>query len=86
MESAANGFAASDKRAKQQTARIKAGMFAIKQARLKKGAVKKASISTDIGLLSPPGAEAACNKGPAKGVLVRSVSPVAKGARKGTKR
>jgi hypothetical protein len=78
MTSAANGFAASDKRAKQQTARIKAGMFAIRQKKLKKGVAKKASISTDIGLLSPTGAEAACQKGPSKGI-VRSVSMVAKG-------
>jgi hypothetical protein len=78
MKSAANGFAASDKRAKQQTARIKAGMFAIKQKRAKKGVAKKASISTDIGLLSPPSAEVACQKGPAKGI-VRSLSMVAKG-------
>jgi hypothetical protein len=78
MKSAANGFAASDKRAKQQTARIRAGIFAIKQKKLKKGAAKKASISTDIGLLSPPGAEAACQKGPAKGI-VRSLSMTAKG-------
>ena len=78
LESAANGYAASDKRAKQQTARIKAGMFAIRQKKLKKGAAKKTSISTDIGLLSPPGAEAACQKGPSKGI-VRSLSMVAKG-------
>jgi hypothetical protein len=78
MKSAANGFAASDKRAKQQTARIKAGMFAIRQKKLKKGTAKKASLSTDLGLLSPPGAEAACQKGPAKGI-VRSLTLVAKG-------
>ncbi|WP_028065809.1 thrombospondin type 3 repeat-containing protein [Solirubrobacter soli] len=78
MKSAANGFAASDKRAKQQTARIKAGIFAIRQKKAKKGKAKSASISTDIGLLSPPGAEAACQKGPAKGI-VRSLSMVAKG-------
>ena len=78
MKSAANGFAASDRRAKQQTARIKAGIFAIKQKRAKKGTAKSASISTDIGLLSPTGAEAQCQKGPAKGI-VRSLSMVAKG-------
>ena len=49
-----------------------------KQKRAKKAA-KKTSISTDIGLLSPPGAEAACAKpAPAKGV-VRTLSMVAKG-------
>ncbi|MDA0161733.1 thrombospondin type 3 repeat-containing protein [Solirubrobacter ginsenosidimutans] len=78
MQSAANGFSASDKRAKQQTARMRAGMFAVRQAKLKKGAAKATSISTDIGLLSPPGAEATCQKGPSKGI-VRSLSMVAKG-------
>jgi hypothetical protein len=79
MESAANGFAATDRRAKEQKARIKAGMFVIKQKRAKKGVAKKTSISADIGLLSPPGAEAACaKKGPAKGI-VRSLSMAAKG-------
>jgi hypothetical protein len=78
MKSAANSFAASDRRAKQQTARIKAGIFAIKQKRAKKGKAKRASISTDLGLLSPTGAEAQCQKGPAKGI-VRSLSMVAKG-------
>ena len=78
LKSAGNGFAASDRRAKQQTARIRAGLFAIRQAKAKKGVAKSASISTDIGLLTPPGSEAACVKGPAKGI-VRSLSMVAKG-------
>jgi hypothetical protein len=78
MKSAANGFAASDRRAKQQTARIKAGTFAIRQKKAKKGTAKSASLSTDIGLLSPSGAEAQCQKGPAKGI-VRSLTMVAKG-------
>ena len=78
MESAANGFAASDRRAKRQSARIKAGMFAIRQKRAKRNAAKKTSIGTDVALLSPPGAEATCQRGPAKGV-VRSVSMVVKG-------
>ncbi len=78
LDSAANGFASKDKRAKRQSARIKAGMFVIKQQRAKKKVAKKTAIATDIGLLSPPGAEAACAKGPAKGI-VRSVSMVAKG-------
>jgi hypothetical protein len=78
MTSAANGFAASDKRAKQQRARIRAGIFAIKQKKAKKGKAKSASISTDIGLLTPPGAATACQKGPAKGI-VRSLSMVVKG-------
>ena len=43
LKSAANGFAASDRRAKQQTARIRAGLFAIRQKRAKKGVAKSAS-------------------------------------------
>jgi hypothetical protein len=78
LQSAANGFAASDKRAKQQSARIRAGIFAIKQKQASKGQAKSASLSTDIGLLTPPGSETACQKGPAKGI-VRSLSMVAKG-------
>jgi hypothetical protein len=78
LESAANGFAATDRRAKRQEAKIKAGLFAIRQQRAKRGAAKKAAIATDIGLLSPPGAEAVCARGPSKGV-VRSISMVAKG-------
>ena len=78
LESAANGFASTDRRATRQSARIRAGMFLIKQKRAKKSVAKKTAIATDIGLLSPPGAEAACAKGPAKGI-VRSLSMVAKG-------
>ena len=78
MESAANGFAARDRRAKRQSARIKAGMFAIRQKRAKRNAAKTATIGTDVALLSPPGAEAPCRRGPAKGI-VRSVSMVVKG-------
>jgi len=78
VTSAANGYAASNTRAKRQTARIKAGIFALKQKRLKRGAAKAASISTDIGLLSPPGAETQCRSPRAKGI-VRSLTMTAKG-------
>jgi hypothetical protein len=78
LASAANGFSAKDKRAKQQRAQIAAGIFAIKQKKAKKGRAKSASISTDISLLTPPGSATACQKGPAKGI-VRSLSMVAKG-------
>jgi hypothetical protein len=78
MQSAANGYAADDRRAKQQSARIRAGMFVIKQKRAQKGVAKKTAIATDVGLLSPPGAEAACVKGPPKGI-VRTMSMVVKG-------
>jgi hypothetical protein len=75
IKTAANGYAATSRRARQQEARIKAGMFLVKQKRAKKA---KTSISTDIGLISPPGAEAACARPSPKGI-VRSVSMVTKG-------
>jgi hypothetical protein len=78
VQAAANGYAPSNRKAREQTARIRAGIFAIKQARLKKKAKKSASIPTDIGLVSASGAEATCARASAKGV-VRSLSMVAKG-------
>jgi hypothetical protein len=78
VSSAANGYAATSKKARKTEARIRAGMFAIKQARLKKRAKKSASISTDIGLVTPAGAATACASRASKGV-VRSLSVVAKG-------
>jgi hypothetical protein len=79
VSSAANGYAATSKKARKTEARIKAGMFAIKQARLKKRAKKSASISTDIGLVTPAGAATACAASKASKGVVRSVSVVAKG-------
>lgn len=76
VESAANSFASSDRRAKQQTAEISAAIFRIRQQRAK---AKSASISTDMSMLSPPGAEARCVGAPAKGTVVRRMSMVAKG-------
>ena len=81
MESAANGFAGGDRRARRQSARIRAGLFLIKQSRAKRRATtreRRKSISVDIGLLSPPRAEAICQRGPAKGI-VRTMSMVVKG-------
>src|SRR5262249_1708825 len=79
VSSAANGYAASNKKARKTEARIKAGMFAIKQARLKKRAKKSASISTDIGLVTPAGAATACAASKVSKGVVRSLSVVAKG-------
>lgn len=81
IESAANGFASGDSRARRQSARIKAGLFAIKQARAKRRATareRRVSIAVDIDLLSAPRAEAICARGPSKGI-VRTMSMVAKG-------
>ncbi len=79
VESAANGYAAKNRRARKTEARIRAGIFAIKQARLKKKAKKSASIATDIGLVTPAGAASACAASRTSKGVVRSVSVVAKG-------
>ncbi|MDA0180406.1 thrombospondin type 3 repeat-containing protein [Solirubrobacter phytolaccae] len=76
IESAANSFAANDRRAKQQSAQMKAAIFRIKQQRAK---AKAAAIATDVALLTPPGAESRCVGNPAKGTVVRSISMVVKG-------
>jgi hypothetical protein len=79
VQSAANGYAAKDRRARKTEARIRAGMFAIKQARLKQKAKKSASIGTDIGLVTPAGAATACAASKTSKGVVRSLSVVAKG-------
>ena len=76
IDSAANSFSAADRRAKRQSARIRAAIFLLKQKRAK---AKSAAIPTDVSLLSPPGAEARCVGAPAKGTVVRSISMVVKG-------
>ena len=76
IDSAANSYSAADRRAKRQSARIRAALFLLKQKRAK---AKSASIPTDVSLLSPPGAEARCVGAPAKGTVVRSISMVVKG-------
>ena len=78
IESAANGYAAGDRRSRRQTARVKTALFTIKQRARRRGAARKSSIPMDFDLLSPPRAEAACVSGPAKGV-VRSMSMAVKG-------
>jgi hypothetical protein len=79
VQSAANGYAANDRRARRTEARIRAGMFAIKQAKRKQKAKKSASISTDIGLVTPAGAATACAASKTSKGVVRSLSLVAKG-------
>lgn len=77
IDSAANSFAAADRRAKRQQARIRAAIFLLKQQR--KAKARSATIATDVSLLSPPGAEARCAGVPPKGTVVRSISMVVKG-------
>ncbi|MDA0169551.1 hypothetical protein OJ998_10695 [Solirubrobacter taibaiensis] len=76
IDSAANSFSAADRRAKRQSARIRAALFLLKQKRAK---ARSSSISTDVSLLSPPGAEARCAGAPPKGTIVRTISLVVKG-------
>jgi hypothetical protein len=77
VSSAANSYAASDRRAKRQQARIRAALFLLKQKRRAKA--RSATIPTDVSLLSPPGTEARCAGAPPKGTIVRSISMVVKG-------
>jgi hypothetical protein len=79
LDSAANGYAPTSKLQRRQRAQIRAGMFAIRQAKKQRGAAAKKTISTDIALLTPAGAAAKCAKGPAKGI-VRSLSMAVKGS------
>jgi Thrombospondin type 3 repeat len=79
VQSASNGYSAKDRRARRTEARIRAGMFSIKQAKLKKKAKKSASISTDFGLVTPSGAATACAASKTSKGVVRSLSVVAKG-------
>jgi hypothetical protein len=76
IDSAANSFPASDRRARRQQARLRAALFRLTQKRAK---ARSAAIPTDVGLLSPPGAEARCAGTPAKGTAVRTLSMVVKG-------
>ncbi|MDA0169550.1 thrombospondin type 3 repeat-containing protein [Solirubrobacter taibaiensis] len=76
IDSAANSYSAADRRAKRQSARIRAAIFLLKQKRAK---AKSSSIPTDVSLLSPPRAEARCVGAPPKGTVVRSISMVVKG-------
>jgi hypothetical protein len=78
VASAANGYAPASPRAKRQTATVRAGMFSLRQAKLRKHAKKAKPIPTDIALVSAAGAQAPCAKGPSKGV-VRGLTLTAKG-------
>ena len=78
LSAAANGYAPGNRRAALQTARIRAGIFALRQARLRKKAKKATKIPATVALVSPAGAQAPCARGPGKGV-VRTLGLVAKG-------
>jgi hypothetical protein len=78
LSAAANGYAPGNRRARLQTARIRAGIFAIRQARLRKRAKRAKKIPATVAMVSPVGAQAPCARGPSKGV-VRTLGLVAKG-------
>jgi hypothetical protein len=78
LSAAANGYAPGNRRAALQTARIRAGIFAIRQAKLRKKARKATKIPATVAMVSPAGAQAPCARGPSKGV-VRTLGLVAKG-------
>jgi hypothetical protein len=79
LRSALNGFSPSSRRARRQAARIRAGMFKVRQRRARRN--RRASIPTDLVLQSPARAEAACvrRRGPRKGIVRTLGVAVAKG-------
>src|SRR5262249_40173290 len=69
LSAAANGYAPGNRRARLQQARIRAGIFALRQAKLRKRAKKATKIPATVALVSPAGAQAPCARGPSKGVV-----------------
>jgi hypothetical protein len=79
LAAAINGQRPASPRQLRREARYRAGIFAIRQARFRKGPRKK-KIPPRAELTSAPGAEAACRRsGPPKGTRVRSLVTTAKG-------
>ena len=79
LASATNGFAPGSRSFTRGEAKVRAGIFVLRQARLKKKAKKKTPIPTTLALASPAGTEAQCQKkGTPKGV-VRTLNLTAKG-------
>jgi Thrombospondin type 3 repeat len=77
LQSAGNGYVSTNRKADLQRARVKAGVFTIRQKAAKK---KTTEISTDLRLVTAAGAQSTCTRpnAPSKGV-VRSLTLVAKG-------
>jgi hypothetical protein len=67
--------AAANARGRRATARLRAGIFAIRQARARGGA----TVSTDLVLVTPPGQSRACARRPPPKGHVRQLSVSAKG-------
>jgi Thrombospondin type 3 repeat len=79
LTAAVNGQRATSRRQLRREARYRAGIFAIRQTRFRKGPRKK-RIPPRAELTSAPGAERPCRtSGPAKGARVRSLVTTAKG-------
>ncbi|MGH2968596.1 MAG: thrombospondin type 3 repeat-containing protein, partial [Solirubrobacteraceae bacterium] len=83
LTAAVNGRPASDPRQLRRVARFRAGIFAIRQARLLKGSLRAKRIPPRAELTSAPGAETPCARsaasGPPRGIRVRSLATTAKG-------
>jgi hypothetical protein len=80
LTAAINGQRPKSRRQLRREARFAAGIFAIRQARFRKGSRKK-RIPARAELTSAPGAERPCRaSGPAKGTTVRSLLSTFKGA------
>jgi len=81
VTAAINGQRPTSRKQLRREAKYKAGIFAVRQARFRKGKRKK-KIPVRAELTSAPGAERPCQtsrSGPPKGTLVRALSTTAKG-------
>ena len=76
IHAAANGFQPGSPRARRQSATIRAGIFAIRQARAR---TKRATIPTDLIMAHPADAKVACTASRPRKSVVRSLTIVAKG-------
>ena len=84
LTAAVNGRRGTDRRQLRREARFRAGIFAIRQARVRRGRSRAKRIPPRAELASPPGAETPCARttaagGPPKGVRVRALVTTAKG-------
>jgi hypothetical protein len=79
LKVASNGYAKTDRRHRDATLTLSAGIFEIRQARMRKGATGLVQIPVEIVLKSAPGAEVKCRSGRSLKGVVRTLTATGKG-------
>jgi hypothetical protein len=79
LKVASNGYAKSDRRHRDATVTLSAGIFEIRQARMRKGVTGLVQIPLEIVLRSAPGAEVKCRSGRSLKGVVRRLTATGKG-------